>query len=406
MAESGIQRDALAGIRIADFTWAASGPLATMYLALLGAEVIKIESAKSLDIARRGYYKLVEDVDASPNFNDMMLNKLSLRLNLAHPKAQALARRLVQQSDATVENFRPGIMAKFGLSYEDLRPLRPDIVMLSSSTAGQVGPERDLVGYATTFGAMGGLGHGTGYEDGPATEVWDSVDMRLGTSIALALLMALYHRRRTGQGQHIDFSSREVISANLGDVFMDYFMNGRVQGRQGNRDEIMAPHNCYPCLGDDQWISIAVANDDEWGALCRVAGHPEWTVDPRFLDRYARWQNQEALDGLLAEWTRGHAAEALTTQLQAAGIAAMPSMDVVQSRNDPHLQARGLFFEVEHPKLGLTHPLRPPWVLSETPARATRYGPHFGQHEEYVLGDILGVTRRELDELRADGALE
>ncbi len=409
---SPIGKDALAGVRVLDLSWAAAGPLCTLYLALLGAEVIKVESAKSLDIARRGYYTPVEDINASPNFNDMNLNKLDVRVNLGHQRGRELVRRLAEVSDVLINNFRPGVMERWGLGYEDARALRPDILMLSSSTAGQKGPERELAGYATTFGAFGGLGHITGHEGGPATEIWDSVDMRLGTSITLAVLIGLYHRRRTGEGQHIDLSSREVISSNIGDIFLDYFMNGRVAGPQGNRDEIMAPHNCYPCRGypsaegSDRWISIAVATDEEWQALCRVARRPEWAADPRFADRYGRWRHQDELDALVARWTRRHDARALTERLQRAGVAAMPSMSVAEIIEDPHAKARRIFMDVRHPKLGMTHPVRPPWVLSETPARARRFGPMFGEHAAMVFGEVLGIPRRELDALAADGVFE
>lgn len=401
-----MERQALAGVRVVDFSWAAAGPLCTLYLAFLGAEVIKIESSRSLDIARRGYYTHVEDIDASPNFNDMNLNKLDVRLNLTHPRAGELIKRLVGVSDVVVQNFRPGVMERFGLAYPVLRRIKPDIVMLSSSTAGLTGPEKELPGYATTFGALGGLGSITGHEDGPPTEIWDSVDMRLGTANALAVLMALYHQRRTGEGQHIDLSSREVISTLVGDIFFDYFMNGRVAGPRGNRDDAMAPHNCYPCKGADRWISIAVATDEEWRALCEVAGHTEWSQDPRFVDGRSRWLNQGELDRLLAEWTRGYTAQDLMERLQRVGVAAMPSMDVTDILDDPHIQARRVFQEVDHPRLHMAFPVGPPWKLSETPAKAKRHGPMFGEHVEYVFGEIVGIPRRDLEALQAEGVFE
>ena len=291
IANAKAPKQALAGVRVLDFSWAASGPLSTLYLSLLGAEVIKVESARSLDIARRGYYTVVDDINASPNFNDMHMGKLSIRLDLRHPKAKELVLRLVALCDAAVENFRPGTLDKFGLGYEALRQARPDLIMVSSSTAGQTGPERAMPGYATTFGALGGLGGVTGYRGGPATELWDSIDMRLGTSITLAALIGLYDRRRTGRGQYVDFSSREVISATIGDSLLGYFMTGEVPGPKGNEDEVMAPHDCYPCRGDDRWVSIAVSTEDEWRALCAVSGEG-WEADPRFTDMAARRRNR------------------------------------------------------------------------------------------------------------------
>ncbi len=168
----------------------------------------------------------------------------------------------------------------------------------------------------------------------------------------------------------------------------------------------MAPHGCYRCKGDDKWVSIAVATDEEWRSLCRVAGHPEWAEDPRFADRYGRWRHQKDLDALLAGWTRRRRAETLTRRLQRAGVAAMPSMDVADILNDPHSQARGIFYDVEHPKLGMTHPVRPPWLLSETPAEARRFGPMFGEHVEYVFGEIIGLPKAEMDALAAERVFE
>ncbi len=399
-------KDALAHLRVVDFSWAASGPLATLHLALHGAQVIKIESAKSLDLARRGYYTAVEDLNASPNFNDMHLNKLSVRLNLGHPKAQALAKRLIARSDVVVENFRPGVMERFGLGYAALQAVKPDIVMLSASASGQTGPERHLPGYATVFGALGGLSYVTGHEAGPATELWDSIDMRLGTAIALAVTFGVFHQRRRGQGQHIDLSSREVISSLLGDMFFDYQMNARVPGRRGNRDDIMAPHNCYPCRGVDRWISIAVETDEEWSALCAIAGHPEWAENVRFSDKYGRWKWQEEIDSLLSAWTRGEDATELTQRLQRAGVPAMPSMDTSELAADPHMKAREAFMNVPHPVLGETFPVRSPWLLSETPARSTRHAPNFGEHSDVILGDLLGVSAAEQRALQREGVLE
>jgi len=287
-----------------------------------------------------------------------------------------------------------------------LRAVKPDIVMLSSSTGGQEGPERDLPGYATTFAALGGLSYVTGHEGGPPTEIWESVDMRLGTTSALAVAMAVYHQRRTGEGQLIDLSSQEVVSTMIGHAFFDYQMNGRLTERRGNRDDIMAPHNCYPCNGKDKWVSIAVGKDEEWQALCRVAERPDWASDRRFADRYGRWSHQGDIDALLTPWTAGHEAWALAHRLQAAGVAAVPSMNTEELASDPHLKARELFWDVPHPKLGITHPLRPPWKLSETPPKASRPGPILGEQAEYVFGELLGLGSAEMESLQSEGAFE
>ncbi len=400
------QRESLTGVRILDFSWAAAGPLTTLYAAWLGADIIKVESTHGLDLARRGYYTTVDDLDASPNFHDMNSAKMSIRLNLAHPDGARIARQLASMSDAMVQNFRPGIIEKFGLDYAALSKVKPDIVLLSISTTGQHGPEKDMGGYATTFGALGGLCHITGYQDGPPTEVWDSLDMRLGTTCTFALLTALYHQRKTGEGQHIDLSCREVISTLIGDIFLEYQMTGRVPTRKGNLDEAMAPHNCYPCKGDDKWISIAVATDPEFQALCDVAGHPGWSKDPRFADQHSRWQHQAELDALIGSWTKGHTHYDVMEKLQRVGVAAVPSFNVEELANDPHVQSRGVLRDLPHPVVGEQPVVGPPWKLSETPARIRRHAPLFGEHVDHVFGDLLGLPSREMKRLQADGAFE
>ncbi len=400
------QKGALAGLRVVDFTWAAAGPMATLYLALHGAEVIKIESARSMDMSRRGYYTPVDDIEASPNFNDMNMGKLSVRLNMTQPRSAELAKRLIRVSDVVAENFRPGVMERFGLTYEALRAVKPDLVMLSSSTGGQTGPQRDLPGYATTFAALGGLSFITGHEGGPATEIWESVDMRLGTTCVLAIATALYHQRTQGQGQYVDLSSQEVVSSLIGHTFLEFAMTGAAPGRRGNQDNLMAPHNCYPCKGNDRWISIAVGSDEEWRGLCKVMGEPRWTQDSRFADRHGRWRHQNEIDRPLGEWTKGHGAMELVKRLQRAGVAAFPSMDTADLAEDPHLKAREAFMEVPHPKLGMTRPVSPPWRLSKTPAKAERSGPMFGEHVEYVFGELIGLPQREIRALQTEGVLD
>lgn len=401
-----MKQQPLAGLRVVDFTWAAAGPMATLYLALHGAEVIKIESTHSIDMARRGYYTPVADIDGSPNFHDVNLGKLSVRLNLKQPKARDLAKAIVAMSDVVVENFRPGVMERNGLDYESLKLVKPDIIMLSSSTGGQTGPDKDLPGYATTFAALGGLSYVTGHGGGPPAEIWESVDIRLGTASALAVSMALYRQRRTGEGQFIDLSSQEQVSTMIGHSFIGFQMNGRLTERRGNRDDIMAPHGCYPCLGDGRWISIAVATDEEWQALCRVANKPDWGSDERFADTYGRFLHQEEIELLIGPWTAKQLAWDLAHRLQEAGVAAVPSLDTEELVNDPHLKARGFFLDVVHPKLGMTHPVRPPWKLSDMTPVDPRPGPMIGGDAEHVFRDLLGLGSEQMNNLQSDGVFE
>ncbi len=395
----------LQGIRIVDFTWAWAGPYATLLLALLGAEVIKVESLRRLDHTRLRSLMTGPTV-GGPNqstvFNDLNLNKLSLTLDLTQPKAIDIAKRLVKMADVVTQNMRPGVMDRLGLSYQALREVRPDIIMLSSSALGSTGPERTYVGYAPTFAAISGLAYVSGYPEGPPSTLSGAIDTRVATTSAFAILAALNYRQRTGRGQHIDLSSAEAISCLAGEVFMDYTMNRRVTERSGNRDQIMAPHNCYPCRGEDCWVTIVVSTDEEWRAFCQAMGNPGWIEDERFIDADSRWQNQEELDRLVSEWTRQYSDYEVTEALQRVGVAAAPALSGEMVSKDPHCKERGLFVEVEHPEIGKRLVVGPPWKLSATPARVNRPGPLLGEHNQYLLGELLGMSPDEISQLVAD----
>jgi benzylsuccinate CoA-transferase BbsF subunit len=408
----------LAGVRILDFTWAWAGPHGTLLLALLGAEVIKVESRQRPDHARVRSL-MTGPVLASPDhsviFSDLNVGKLGITLDLKQPRAVEIARRLAGLCDVVTANMRPGTLERLGLGYEDLRAVKPDIVMLCSSAVGSTGPERSYVGYAPTFAALGGLSSITGHRDGPPSPLSGAVDLRVGTTCALAILAALFHRQRTGEGQYIDLSSTEAVSALIGGVFMEYAVNKRVPGRDGNWDRTMAPHNCYPCQpgeggsvrgeGDQRWVSIAVGSDEEWRALCSVLGEGALEEDPRFAEVVSRWRHREELDEIISAWTRGRTPEEAAEALQRAGVAAMPVLDGPALAQDPHLRERGALERVEHPVIGSRLTLGPPWRLSDTPAAIRRPAPLLGEHNSYVLGQLLGITDEEIEELVRDGVV-
>ncbi|MBI2871654.1 MAG: CoA transferase [Chloroflexi bacterium] len=396
----------LAGVRVVDFTWALAGPGCTLFLGMLGAEVIKVETAQYPDAMRRGAYSVSGDLDSSPTFNSANLNKLGLRLNLRRPEGVQIIKRLVAVSDVVVENFRLGVMDRIGLGYQVLRQVNPTLVMASSCAFGSTGPWRELAGYANVFNAMSGMGSITGYQDGPPTELRDSIDMRVGTNLTFAVLAALYHRQRTGVGQYIDHAAAEAITRHLGDAVMDYAMNQRVTPRRGNRDPLMAPHGCYPCKENDTWLSLAVGTDDEWRALCLVLGRPDLAADPRFADGAARWAQQAELDSIIGAWTCQRDARQAMQELQEAGVAAIPSFSAKDLFEDPHLRARGVWQDVEHPKLGTTHVQVPPWRLSATPASVRRHGPLLGGDNDYVLCQVLGMGAGEVERLAGQQVFE
>ena len=395
---------ALAGVRILDFTNLLAGPIGTMFLGLMGAEVIKVESRVQMDGARRPPYAY-EDPERSPVFNALNLNKQSIQLNLKHPEALELAYRLAAISDAVVENMRPGVMDRLGLGYQRLRQENPTIVMASISNGGASGPEASYPGYAAVFNGLSSMGHLTGYPDGPPTEIRDSIDARVATNASFAVLVALFHRLRTGEGQLIDLSSREAITVPAAEAMMDYVMNHRVPGRQGNREPGMVPHGCYRCKGEDSWITIAVGSDAEWEALCQLAGRRDWATDSRFADPFVRQRNQDDLDLLVEGWTQGHSAQELAELLQSAGVAASPSMSSRDLVEDPHLRARGVWQEVLHPVLGASRVQGPPWRFGHTPARVHSPGPLMGQHNQRVFGELLGISPGELQGWMEDGTV-
>lgn len=392
-------------IRVLDFSWAAAGPYATELLGFMGADIIKIESRQRLDLARRGFYQKAEP-NTSTDFNDLNLNKRSLCINLSTPQGVDLIKQLVVHCDVVVENFRPGVMRRLGLDYETLSAINPRLIMASSSANGSTGPESAHAGYAGIFNAMSGVGHLTGYPDGPPTEMRISMDLRVGLSLAFAVLAALFARRRNGHGQHIDLSSREAISCLVGHTLLHYTMTGESLDRRGNLSDHMAPHGCYPCIGDDKWVTIAVEKVQEWQGLCEVVGHPEWIHDDRFKHLQQRLDNRLELDALLSDWTQQHTPEEVTELLQKYHVAAYPCMDSAMLAASEHLQARGIFNQVDHPVLGHQTVIAPPWRLQQESNQPDRPGPLLGEHTEVVLRELLGLEPDTIKQLKQAGVLQ
>ena len=392
----------LHGVRITEFTSAWAGPYATCLLGFLGAEVIKVESRRRLDHSRVLAFstgKVFTNPNQSSVFNSLNLNKRSITLNLTKPKAVEMAKKVIGISDAVIENMRPGVMPRLGLGYEAVCEVKPDIIYLSSSACGQTGPEREYVGYAPTFAALGGISFLTGYPDWPPSQFMGAIDLRSATTATFCILTALIHRQRTGEGQYIDMASQETIAALIGDQLIDYVMNQRVPMRKGNEHDILAPHNCYRCIGEDRWISIAVASAQEWKALCEVMGKPGLAEDPKFADMYNRYENRKELDDILGEWTRDKDAFQLTETLQKAGVAAFPSMSSKDLFEDKHLRSRGVYAQVNHPFMGNDWVITPPWRLSETPALVRRHSPVLAEDNDHVFAELLGISQEEIKQL-------
>ncbi len=396
----------LEGIRVADFTWAWAGPQGSLLLRMLGAEVIKIESRARLDHSRVHSLtagSLRGGIDESPVFNDLNLGKRSVTLNLRSDGGRELVRKLVAECDIVLQNMRPGVLDRMGLGYDDLCKVRPDLIMLSSSAVGASGPEGSYAGYAPTFACLSGVASISGHPDEPPIALSGSVDLRVGTASAFAVLAALHYRQRTGEGQNIDLSSTEVMSAMMGHAFLDQQLSGRVPQRMGNRDDWMAPHGCYPCQSDASaragvgtWLTLAVDGDPEWAALRGVLQDPELD-GADFETAAARKQNEDRLDAHIERWTRARTADAAVDELQAAGLAAARLHNGASLSRDAHVTERQAFVPVVHPLLGDLRVVRPPWRMEG--AAIDEPAPLLGQHNDYVLGEILGLDAGEIERL-------
>ncbi|MBR0680922.1 CoA transferase [Roseomonas eburnea] len=393
----------LAGVRIADFTVHAAGPFCTHMLAQLGAEVIKVESAQRPDIFRKPhpvYGRL-----GAATFDQVASAKLSVRLNLKHPRGIELAKHLVAQSDIAAESFRPGVMTRLGLGYDALRAVKQDIVMLSVSASGQSGPDSHFAGYAPLFGAWGGLGWLTGYPDGPPVEMRHAMDHSVGLHAAMAAVAALHRRRRTGDGSHVDVCAREVAAAAAGDALIEAAAGGTPR-RWGNAHPRMAPHGVYPARDPDSWLTIAVADERAWLGLLSVMGRRDLAGDPRFATEAARHAVRIALDAIVADWTRLQDAEEAAALLQQAGCAAHPSWDTPHIAADPHLRARAAIVDTTEPDGTMRAAVGVPVRLSATPPRGIWRGtPQLGEDEDRIFGDLLGLDVGARRSLEAEGAI-
>ncbi len=396
----------LQGVRVADFCWVWAGPHSTMLLAMLGAEVIKVEGHKRTDLTRHGVVWPLPDPapqEVPPNqgisFNSVNLSKQGVTLDLTKPEGIKLAKRVAAMSDIVVDNMRPGAMVRLGLGYEELRKVRPDIIVVSSSSRGQTGPEKDYAGYATIHHAVGGGAYITGYPDDAPCHTSGDTDIMNATVTAYAALAALYHRAQTGEGQFIDYSQCEGVSSLIGDLLLGYEMNSQIPERMGNAHPKYAPHNVYRCWGVDRWLALEVHSDEEFATLANVIGMPKLAEDPHFADMASRKKNESELDRIIEEWTRERDRDWIVNEFCQAGLAAAPSRDGRDLYADPHLQARHAFVTVEHPELGELELVGAPWKMSDCEV-AIRHAPLLGEHNDYVLRELLGLSQAEVDNLR------
>ncbi len=390
----------LSGYRVIDFGWVWAGTLAGSILGAYGAEVIKMESRRRIDGMRLGkVFEIGDELEKNPNFHNLNRNKLSIRVNMAQEEGVRLIKELVKKSHIVIENFTPGTLQKRGLDYASLAEVKPDIIMLSLAPMGQHGPLANLVTYAPIISALSGIDSMVGYPgENPIGFKHAYADVVASMSGLFAILGAVRHHARTGQGQYIDLSQGESVMPAMGEAFLEYEMNNRVMGPQGNTSKTMAPHGLYPCSGDDKWVSIAVKTDEEWQSFCRAVGNPGWAMEEKFRDSAQRIAHAAELDEHVAAWTKNHDNYEITELLQKAGVAAAPMLDTSEIFLDPHMNERKVFVDVEHPVMGNTVLYNWPWKMSDVASRMQR-APLFGEHNEYVFGEILGISREEMKKL-------
>ena len=405
-----MQKLPLEGIRVLDFCQMWAGPHATEWLSVMGAECIKVETNLKIDYLRTvGAPRAL--AGTGPNvgscFATLNWGKKSVTLNMNQPKAREIARSLVKICDIVAENFGGGILERWGLGYEEMKKIKPDIIYYAGSGYGRNGPFKERPAYAEIVDAYTGATNGNGYyQDDPAViGVSPWMDAAQAMHGSFSMLTALYHRMMTGEGQYIDAAMIECGANFLGEAVMANVINGNIGERVGNRDAIMAPHGCYPCKmtrDEAEWIAIAVSNQKEWESLCKLMGSPAWTKGDEFSDELSRWKNQEKLEEHLKEWTRQFGSYELAESLQKAGIAAAASLSTKQCTHDKHLDAREFFIKTEHPVLGKVTLTGLPFRFSDTPKGNYSVAPLLGQHNEYVFGQLLGLSKEEIQKLRED----
>ena len=410
---------ALSGIRVLDLTWVWAGPYCTLHLAHLGAEVIKIESGLRPGLGRRLPLH-PPDVEPSLNtssyFNQWDQGKLSCRMDLRRPEAIELIKRMVAECDVVVENFATGVMERLGLSYPTLEAINPELIVASISGYGSEGPLREYIGYGPTTGPLSGLSSLTGYRGGGPRELGLSIgDPAAGITTALAICAAVVARRTTGRGCYIDTALWESIAVHTVEGWMAHAMTGAPPDRMGNRDPRHAPHGCYrtgpdPTTPDGEldpglWITIACTDNEQWRALAGLID-PALAEDPRFATENDRKTNEDTLDELLADWVGGQDRWELTAELQAAGIAAYPSMSPKDLLADEHLWARGFFERLPHAEVGARVHAGIPWRSTTGANGVRRAAPLLGQHTDDVLRTVAGLSDDQITRFRQRGVLE
>jgi crotonobetainyl-CoA:carnitine CoA-transferase CaiB-like acyl-CoA transferase len=413
------QQGPLKDVVVLDCSMVWAGPYCTKLLGDLGATIIKIEANRQLDSVRGTPIPPAIPISKYANddpgedpwnragyFNKYNRNKLGMCMNILMPEGREIFMELAAKADVIIENFGGGVFERMGFGYDVIREVNDDIIFVSMPPSGNGGPEARYVGYGVAIEQLGGIVARTGYlgDDVPMKSGINYGDPIAGIHTAGYIMTGLLHRRKTGRGQYIDLSQREATINWVGESVLEYQMTGNDPKWIGNRDEYMTPSGAYRCTGEDSWIALAVATDEEWGALCATIGRPD------LLEAYptydARAQHPDEIDAAITAWCAPRDADEAMMTLQAAGVAAGVCANNRRVVNDPHLAARGFWPEVEHISAGKHIVAGVAWQYSRTPGAVYAAAPALGQHTEWVLREVLGKSDAEIERYRASGALE
>ena len=420
------------GIRVADFSWFGAGPYVTRLFAIYGAEVIRIESNAKIDGMRWQAPRkpdVTQTYNISGMFNNFNPGKLGITLKLNVPKGIEIAKKLISISDVVLDNFNPGMMESWGLTYEELVKIKPDIIVTTMPVMGITGSYKLWRGFGTSIRTLAGIDYITGNPDRPpiGTGMLAFPDFTCNPYHSItAILSALHYRNRTGKGQFIELAQFESTVCWSETTILDYTVNNHIQIAINNRLPYAAPHGVYRCHGeesevdycampesepdhrkkDERWVAIAVFNEKEWQSFCNVIGNPSWTKDKKFVTFLGRKENEDELDRLVGEWTKDKSPEDVMVRLQKAGVAAGVVQDGedLQTR-DPQLKERGYYVYLDHPEAGRIAHDGLTFALSKTPGEVRR-APLLGEHNEYVYREVLGLSEDEVNQLIMEGVLE
>ena len=400
---------ALGGLRAIEFGGYAAGPVVGKYLANYGADVIRVESSTRLDGFRTHYPPFKDNIPGTERagifsyFND---SKRGVTLNLKTERGVELARGLVQRADVVVENFTPGTMGRLGLGYDVLSTINPRLVMLSTCNQGQSGPRATQPGFGSHLTSLSGFTQLLGDPDRtPVLLYGPYIDyIAVGYGV-VAVLAALARRLVTGRGAYIDLSQYEAGLQFMTPALLDFFINGRVAARQGNRDPSAVPHGVFPCRGDERWVALSVWDDAEWQRFVEAIGAPDWARNPAYATVLGRKADEDRIEQHVADWTRERDRQEVVDRLCASGLRAAVVNSMADLFADPQLRARGAWLEVNHPVLGRVHVAAPPYWLCDTPPAAQRAAPLLGADTAAVLAEVLGLDDHEIETLEQAGVL-